>query len=89
MFENALEMVTVSIVELYQGIKNKVKLYQDFQGEGKLHELMSHQETEAFLATSMDEEERNKLAQMSPIVLIGYIKSTVDILLSPKVEEDV
>ena len=85
MFENALDALSVSVVDLYQSLKKKVKQYQAFASEGRLQEYRGDRDTEL---TPEEEEERGRLMQTNPMLVVNYIRSTFDVLLSLKLEED-
>jgi hypothetical protein len=67
-------------------------LYKDLASEARLDEFSRHQhDLEGGISNREEEEdpeERMRLMQMQPGVIVEYVKSSIDIMMALKVEDD-
>lgn len=79
-------MLSKAIIELYMNLKNKLKFYckQSSLEENGINGAQDNEYEE-----SVVEEEKCRLAQLGNLVVVDYISSSMDILLSLKIEQAV
>lgn len=76
-----------------------MRTYRELSAQGRLEEFSRHQhdyeegrvreDPRMQFNDEEEQEEKMRLIQVNPSVVIDYVKSTIDIMMSLKVEDDV